>query len=148
MRTTYKDLSEEKKAQKRAFSLQRYHANPAYSAANRKHWRETHAEQDRQRCRDWYNLKRRKVRPVLQQTCKVCRRPDKFNFHVPDEVWAAIVPPEFQHRAVCLGCFDQYAHRKGINYAQSLSLLCFAGRRASFSFEIVTAVEIVEVLDA
>lgn len=27
-----------------------------------------------------------------RQTCKVCRQPHKFDFQVPDELWAAVVP--------------------------------------------------------
>ena len=43
-----------------------------------------------QSIKEEYNLPY-KVDPQ-QQTCKVCGRPDKFNFHVPDAVWEWIVP--------------------------------------------------------
>ena len=51
-----------------------------------------------------------------RQTCKVCQQPDKFDFHVPDPLWATIVPPEFQNRVVCLGCFDDFAREQGVSY--------------------------------
>lgn len=69
-----------------------------------------------------------------QLTCKVCGRPDKFDFYVPDELWQAIVPPSFQGNVVCLCCFDDFAKKKGINY--SLQTLYFAGRMATFRFEV------------
>jgi hypothetical protein len=34
------------------------------------------------------------IDPRQRQTCKACGRPNKFDFHVPDKVWAAVVPPE------------------------------------------------------
>ena len=76
----------------------------------------------------------------MQQTCKVCGHRDKFDFHVPDEIWAAVVPPIFQNRVVCLACFDDYAGEKGIEYATRLKTLYFAGDQASFEFQAVSAV--------
>lgn len=71
-----------------------------------------------------------------QQTCKVCGHPDKFNYNVPDIIWEAIVPYEFQNRVVCLACFDKFAYQKGINYACHLHTLYFAGDMASFRFVV------------
>ena len=71
--------------------------------------------------------------------CKVCGRPEKFDFYVPDEVWHAIVPPKYQGHVVCLGCFDDFAQEKGINYSSVLRDLCFAGVKATFIFEITFA---------
>ncbi len=78
-----------------------------------------------------------------QQRCKACGRPDKFDFHVPDEVWAKVVPPQFQNHVVCLACFDSFAKAKGINYASDLKMLCFAGEKASFEFTIQHAIDVV-----
>jgi len=69
-----------------------------------------------------------------QQTCKVCGRPDKFNFQVPDETWASVVPPKFHNSVVCLYCFDEFAGQKDIAYHPHLSKLYFAGRQATFTF--------------
>ena len=87
---------------------------------------------------------------LFGQTCKACGRRDKFDFHVPDEVWEAVVPLRLRNRVVCLACFDGFACRKGINYASHLQALCFAGDRASFSFEVASAVGVEgqEVLSA
>jgi hypothetical protein len=75
-----------------------------------------------------------------QQTCKVCGRSDKFNFDIPDDLWAVIVPAEFAQKVVCLSCFDDFATRKEIDYATSLRSLYFAGNKASFEFNVVQAV--------
>lgn len=76
---------------------------------------------------------------VRPQTCKVCGRWDKFDFTVPDDIWEAVVPPPFRNRVVCLSCFDDFAYEKGIDYAHSLSALHFAGDKASFSFQVASA---------
>lgn len=71
----------------------------------------------------------------LQSTCKVCGREEKFDFHVPDEVWEGIVPKEFQNHVVCLGCFDDFAFRAGWQYG--IRILYFAGRAATFTFKAI-----------
>lgn len=71
---------------------------------------------------------------ITQQTCKVCGRIDKFNFNVPDNIWARIVPHEFQNRVVCLSCFDDFAKEKNINYVDYIDELYFAGKRGTFIF--------------
>jgi len=76
-----------------------------------------------------------------QQTCKVCGRPDKFDFHVPDEVWVAVVPEEYRNRVVCLGCFDEFAQERRVDYATRLSVLWFAGRAATFRFDVARAIQ-------
>ncbi len=75
-----------------------------------------------------------------RQTCKVCGRPDKFDFYVPDEVWAAVVPEEFGHLALCLYCFDNFAAGRQVNYATCLSELWFAGDAATFRFAVAAAI--------
>lgn len=76
---------------------------------------------------------------MTRQTCKACGRPDKFDFHVPDEVWAAVVPPTLLNRVVCLDCFDQFARERHIPYAHCLDTLYFAGDQAVMVFRTVTA---------
>ena len=78
----------------------------------------------------------------LRQTCKVCGRHDKFNFHVPDEVWKAVVPLEYQVLVVCLDCFDRFATEGRIEYAESLQLLYFAGDKAVFEFKVISATSV------
>lgn len=75
-----------------------------------------------------------------RQRCRVCGRPDKFNFNVPDDVWIAAVPAPFSDGVVCLFCFDALAEARGVNYATHLSGLCFAGDCAVFEFARVTAI--------
>jgi hypothetical protein len=74
------------------------------------------------------------------QTCKVCGRRDKFDYHVSDETWAAVVPPRFLTRVVCLSCFDDYALEKGVDYSAEVCTLYFAGDAAVFEFRPARAV--------
>jgi hypothetical protein len=74
-----------------------------------------------------------------RQTCAVCKCKDKFNFHVPDNVWGRIVPAEYQNKVVCLSCFDEFARKAGIDYSDSLEVLYFAGNQATFKFQTVSA---------
>lgn len=74
-----------------------------------------------------------------RQKCKVCECQDKFDFHVPDNIWREVVPPRFRNKVVCLSCFDKFAFEKQVDYAESLDVLYFAGDRAIFKFETVSA---------
>lgn len=71
-----------------------------------------------------------------RQTCKACGRPDKFDFFIPDELWHSVVPPELAGRVVCLFCFDDFASRRGVQYADALRSLYFAGDAATFEFVV------------
>jgi hypothetical protein len=74
-----------------------------------------------------------------RQTCKVCGCSDKFDFHVPDEMWKRVVPSRYQNAVVCLDCFDDFALEKQIDYSNSIDVLYFAGDRAVFTFQTVSA---------
>jgi hypothetical protein len=64
-------------------------------------------------------------------------RADGFDFTVSDEVWKAVVPEEYQAKAVYLPCFDSFASLRGIRYAQALrSEIYFAGWMASLVLRI------------
>lgn len=67
---------------------------------------------------------------------------DKFNFHVPDEIWDAVVPYQFKNRVVCLSCFDRLAADKCISYADTLKLLYFAGDKAVLELAVVSSVDV------
>lgn len=75
---------------------------------------------------------------LQRQRCKVCWNADGFNFHVPDEVWRAVVPPELQQLVVCLRCFDDFAQEKGVDYGGHLQTLYFAGGQVAFEFRRAT----------
>ena len=79
---------------------------------------------------------------VQQQTCKVCGIADRFNFNVPDDVWSAIVPPEYRDRVVCLCCFDDFAVDRGVSYAAAVVELCFAGRKAALVLRPTAAADL------
>jgi hypothetical protein len=74
--------------------------------------------------------------------CKACGRDDKFDFHVPDAIWVAVVPHHLVTRVVCLGCFDDFAAERGVEYARSLNGVFFAGDRAAFELRPVSAVTV------
>jgi hypothetical protein len=74
-----------------------------------------------------------------RQICKVCNCEDKFNFHVQDALWREVVPAEYQNKVVCLPCFDDFANKQNVDYSDSIEVLYFAGRQASFKFQTVAA---------
>jgi hypothetical protein len=88
------------------------------------------------------DINARSFRGGKQQTCKVCGCVDKFDFHVPDDLWKSVVPVEYQNRVVCLPCFDQFAFKKLIDYSDSLQVLYFAGDQASFKFQTVSSASV------
>jgi hypothetical protein len=71
-----------------------------------------------------------------RQTCKACATPDKFDYSVPDHIWQRVVPAELRSRVVCLGCFDDFAKLKGVDYSTSLSEVFFSGDCAAFSLSV------------
>ena len=70
-----------------------------------------------------------------RQTCKVCGHVDKFDFHVPDNIWETIVPEKYVNRVVCLACFDDFATEKDIDYSKYIDILYFAGDKGCFTFK-------------
>lgn len=76
---------------------------------------------------------------LQHQTCKGCGNRDKFDFHVPDHIWEAVVPTHLRTRVVCLACFDDFAGLRGIEYAAHVSALYFAGDGAALEFRVVSA---------
>jgi hypothetical protein len=76
---------------------------------------------------------------LQRQTCKACHCADKFNYHVPDSLWKAIVPKRLQLGTICLECFDRFASEKGITYADALDALYFAGDKAAMELKVVDA---------
>lgn len=73
---------------------------------------------------------------VSRQRCKLCDRPEKFNFHVPDDIWSRVVPTALTGSVICLFCFDALAEVRGVEYAKSLDELWFAGDKAVFGFSV------------
>ena len=60
---------------------------------------------------------------------------------MPDDIWEAVVPPEYLNRVVCLSCFDDFALAKQVNYADHLAAsLWFAGDAATFEFRVFKAI--------
>jgi hypothetical protein len=80
-----------------------------------------------------------KIREEMGQTCKACGRRDKFDFHVPDDVWLSIVPESLSGLVVCLSCFDEFASKKGIDYSAHLRALYFVGDREAIELIAIAA---------
>jgi len=78
------------------------------------------------------------VAPDMRQRCKACGRIDSFDFSVPTEVWASVVPEHLWSHVVCLGCFDRFAHVRDIDYAPHVRTLYFVGDHAVLTFELVS----------
>jgi len=76
------------------------------------------------------------------QVCKVCGRPDMVYYHLPDELWAAIVPGRYRNRVVCLSCLDSFAVEKKIDYAACLQECCFVGERETFGIHVIDVAKI------
>ena len=77
-----------------------------------------------------------------RQQCSVCRCEEKFNFHVPDEIWKDAVPEQYQKRVVCLACFDDFARCNNVDYSNFINELYFAGDKASVKFEVTAAQDV------
>ena len=69
--------------------------------------------------------------------CAACGREDKFDFHVPNAIWEAVVPEWLQCHVVCLGCFDDLAAVAGVDYTPYIDTLYFAGDQATFTFRMI-----------
>jgi len=70
------------------------------------------------------------------QRCKRCGRRDKFDFNVPDGIWATVVPPHYRDHVLCLACFDDLASQKKQRYILGIDTLYFAGDAASLVFKV------------
>ncbi len=77
-----------------------------------------------------------------RQTCKSCGLPSEVCFHVPDDVWAAVVPHPLLNFVVCLTCFDMMAKKSGISYANKICREAyFVGERGAFTFHVTHAMD-------
>ena len=54
--------------------------------------------------------------------CAACRQGTKIDFHVPDEIWGAVVPERHLKEPLCLPCFDALAAEAGVSYRDSLKV--------------------------
>ncbi len=82
----------------------------------------------------WFRSHMRDV-IARNQKCKVCGQSDMFEFHVPNDIWTAVVPARYRTRVVCLKCFDRLALLADIDYGPHVDYLCFAGDQWSFELE-------------
>ena len=57
-----------------------------------------------------------------REICKLCWQINVVGFHVPDDVWTAVVPPEVRERIVCLPCFARLADEKLVPWDRDIAL--------------------------
>jgi len=57
---------------------------------------------------------------VPREICKLCYHINRVGFHVPDDVWAAVVPEHVRTRVVCLSCFSRLADEKMIAWDRDI----------------------------
>jgi hypothetical protein len=69
----------------------------------------------------------------------VCGCEDRFDYRIPDDLWKKVIPARYRNNVVCLACFDRFASEKRVDYAHALKVLYFAGERAAFRFQAVSA---------
>ncbi len=50
--------------------------------------------------------------PLSREICKICFRVNPIGFSVPDKIWRAVIPKEYQSGEVCLWCFTHLADEK------------------------------------
>ena len=55
-----------------------------------------------------------------REICKLCWQINVVGFHVPDDVWTAVVPECAQTRVVCLACFTRLADEKLIPWDRDI----------------------------
>ena len=80
------------------------------------------------------NAKRSAWGETRGQTCRSCGLRDKFDFALPDEIWAAVVPTQYRAGVVCLNCFDDFAREAGVDYSNQIQSIYFAGDQVCFVF--------------
>ncbi len=57
---------------------------------------------------------------LSREICKICYKVNRVGFHVPDEIWRAVVPGQFGNSVVCLGCFMDLADEKLIPWDKAI----------------------------
>ena len=59
--------------------------------------------------------------------CSRCDQHPKFDYHVDDEFWRKVVPPDEQLGVVCLPCLDRLVDVLGMEVGQHLRQVQFTG---------------------
>lgn len=59
---------------------------------------------------------------ATRERCQVCHQIRGLGFHVPNEVWAAVVHPSLRDSILCLPCFADRADAKLIPWERGLTI--------------------------
>lgn len=57
-----------------------------------------------------------------RERCAACQRISPVGFHVPNEIWEAVVHPHFCNSILCLFCFASRADEKLIMWERDIKL--------------------------
>lgn len=57
----------------------------------------------------------------VREICADCGRVSPVGFHVPDEVWEAVLPDEYRHEVLCIMCFARRADRQYIAWDEEIT---------------------------
>ena len=55
-----------------------------------------------------------------RERCAACQEVSPVGFHVPNEVWEAVVHPQFVHSILCVRCFVSRADEKLVAWDESI----------------------------
>ena len=55
-----------------------------------------------------------------REICKLCYQINVVGFHVPTDVWAAVIPENVRNRVVCLSCFTRLADEKLVEWDRDI----------------------------
>lgn len=59
---------------------------------------------------------------IRRETCKCCWTPSPVGFHVPDELWRAVVPERLQEEVLCIMCFARLADEAMVYWEKGIEL--------------------------
>jgi hypothetical protein len=62
----------------------------------------------------------RRFNVASREICSICSHVNRIGFHVPDEVWRAVVPGDWQDHVLCLECFARLADEKLVAWDRSI----------------------------
>ena len=74
---------------------------------------------------------------LMDQTCKICKQRNKFDFYVANDDWLRVLSDrsELVDHVICLSCFDDIAAKKNVRF-DLLGPLYFTGDAMNLSFNL------------
>ena len=57
----------------------------------------------------------------VRERCAACHHISPISFAVPDEVWNAVIHPQFVNSILCLSCFASRADEKMVRWCRDIT---------------------------